>query len=129
MVWIIQRSPLAVTHLVLIAILGLGYPELAVTASDTLDQNQSQSSGAGAGTRAFGTTPTGQTFTVSLHGALERESVYLTNKSANLDPVTVTILQVTNNGLPAIRTQVASSDGAYSYRSALYDRPGGRTRR
>ncbi len=75
---------------------------------DTLDQNQSQTSGSGGGTRALGTTPVGQTFTVGLYGYLDRVSVYLTNSSTNPAPITVSILKVTSNGLPDSGTQVAS---------------------
>jgi hypothetical protein len=81
--------------------------------ADTLDDlgSQSQTSGTGGGTHALGPTPTavvGQTFTVGLYGRLDRISVYLTNSSASPAPITITLLQVTSTGLPAIGTQVAS---------------------
>lgn len=78
-------------------------------ALDVLDQNQSQTSGTGGGTRALGATPVGQTFTVSVHGLLDRVSVYLTNSSASPGPIRVTIVQGTSTGLPNIGSQVASA--------------------
>jgi hypothetical protein len=78
-------------------------------ALDALDQNQSDTTGTGLGTRALGTTPVGQTFTVGLYGLLDRVRVFLTNSSASPGPIMVTILKVTSTGLPNIGSQVASA--------------------